>query len=304
MEVASEQETSAAATRDAGDGAIERAAFRGSPGQRVFTFLHLPPSPSRGAVVVCPPLLGEFARNYRREVLLARRLMHLGFAALRFHYRYTGNSDGEGSGLTFGSMVEDALESVEQLRGEAPDGPLFLLGTRWSALIAASAASRHPDAAVVLWEPLLDAGAFYKDAFRSRLVRQLRTGTERPPTRKELEERLQAGEAVDAVAYTLEPALYRSAIERTLEGELGSARRRMLVVQVGPTGIVRPDLARHVERWREQGLEVDAEAARGDESWWLVDENHDDETKRAVTRELVRLTADWVAGHAPEGGRR
>lgn len=304
MEVANDPETTTAATRDAGDGAIERAEFRGRPGHRVFTFLHLPAPPVRGAVVICPPLLGEFARNYRREVLLARRLMDLGFPVLRFHYRCTGNSDGDAADLTFDSMVEDTLASIEQLRGEAPGGPLFLLGTRWSALVAASAASRHAAAALVLWEPLLDAAAFYKDAFRSLLVRQLRSGAQQPPTRKELEDRLRAGEPVDAVAYRLEPALYGSSIERSLAGELGSDPRRVLVVQVGPTGTVRPELVRRVERWRELGLEVDAQAARGDESWWLVDENFDDESKRAVTRELVRVTADWISGHAPVGGKR
>lgn len=304
MKAVNDPLTTTAATRDAGDGAIERADFRGRPRELVFTFVHLPAPPHRGAVVVCSPLLGEFARNYRREVLLARRLMDLGFAVLRFHYRCTGNSDGDAVDLTFDSMVEDALGSVEQIRVDAPAGPLFLLGTRWGALVAASAASRHADAAVVLWEPLLDAAAFYKDAFRSLLVRQLRSGAQQPPTRKELEERLRAGVPVDAVAYRLEPALYGSSIERSLEGELGSDPRRMLVVQVGPTGTVRPELVRRVERWREVGLDVDAEAARGDESWWLVDENFDDESKRAVTRELVRVTADWISGHAPEGGDR
>jgi alpha/beta superfamily hydrolase len=227
------------ATSLAPDGSTERAEFRGSPGRRVFTYVHLPASAPRGAVAICSPLHGEFARNYRREVLLSRALARQGFATLRFHYRSTGNSDGDGIDLTFGSMREDALGAVEHLRGQAPSGPLFVVGTRWGALIAASAAERHPEAALVLWEPLVEASRFFKDAFRSRLVREIRRGVEHPSTGRELEERLRSGQGVDVVAHRLEAELYRSSAGRSLEAELGTAPRRV-VVQVSPTGAVGP----------------------------------------------------------------
>jgi alpha/beta superfamily hydrolase len=291
------------ATSVAPDGSTERAEFRGSPGRRVFTYVHLPASAPRGAVIICSPLHGEFARNYRREVLLARALADRGLAALRFHYRFTGNSDGDGADLTFESMREDTLDGIEHVRSEAPAGPLFIVGTRWGALIAASAAERHPEAAVILWEPLLEASKFFKDAFRSRLVREIRRGIDAPTSGRELEERLRAGEAVDVVAHRLEAGLFGSSLGRSLERELGAAPRRMLVVQVGPTGSVRPDLGRLVSRWREGGLRVDAEGLRGDETWWLVEERYVDETARTLTGELIDLTSSWVVGNSggPEG---
>jgi pimeloyl-ACP methyl ester carboxylesterase len=292
------------ATRVDADGSTERAEFRGRPGERMLTHLNLPASAPRGAVVICSPILGEFMRNYRREVLLARRLARRGFAALRFHYRFSGNSDGEDEGLTFESMHEDALECIERVRGEAPDGPLILAGTRWGALVAASAASAHPEAGLVLWEPLLDTSGFFKAAFRSRLVRNVREGVERPPTGKELEDRLRAGEAVEVPGHRVQPALYRSSAGRTLERELGTTARAILAVQVGPTGSVRPDLARAVERWRAEGLEVETAAIRGEESWWLVDERWRDEAQRPLTKDLISLTGNWIEARTSDGRAR
>jgi alpha/beta superfamily hydrolase len=292
MRVQHDGETVATSVLD--DGSIERAEMRGAPGACVFTYHHVPAGPARGAVIVCSPLHGEFAHNYRREVLLARALTAAGQAVLRFHYRHTGNSDGDGIDLTFDSMREDALAAIDRLRAEAPDGPLTVLGTRWGSLIAAAAAGNHPDAAVVFWEPLLDASRFFKDAFRSQLVREARRGVERPTTSRELEDRLRAGEGVDVIAHRLEPALYRSCIDRSLEAELGPAPRRLLVVQVGPTGSVRPDVTRLAERWRAGGSHVETMGLKGDETWWLIEERGADETDSA-TDALIEVTTAWVA---------
>jgi alpha/beta superfamily hydrolase len=282
------------ATSVASDGSIERAEMRGPAGACVFTYLHLPAPPARGAVLVCSPLHGEFAHNYRREVLLARALAGGGRAVLRFHYRHTGNSDGDGTDLTFDSMCEDALGAIDALRSEVPEAPLTILGTRWGSLIAAAAAARHPDAALVLWEPLLDASRFFKDAFRSQLVREARRGVEQPTTSRVLEDRLRAGEGVDVVAYRLEPALYRSCVDRSLEAELGPAPRRILAVQVGPTGSVRAEMTRLAERWRASGSDVETTGLKGDETWWLIEERGADE-KDSATDALIEVTTAWVA---------
>jgi alpha/beta superfamily hydrolase len=300
MAIQARQDGERVATSVAPDGSIERAELRGTPGACVFTYLHLPAGVPRGAVLVCSPLHGEFAHNYRREVLLARALAVAGQAVLRFHYRHTGNSDGDGVDLTFDSMREDALGAIDALRSQAPKGPLTILGTRWGSLIAAAAAANHLDAAVVLWEPLLQASRFFKDAFRSQLVRDARRGVEQATTSRVLEDRLRAGEGVDVLAHRLEPALYRSCIDRSLETELGPAPRRILVVQVGPTGSVRPDMTRLAERWRASGSRVETTGLKGDETWWLIEERGADE-KDSATDALIDVTTTWVAAGSEDG---
>ncbi len=297
--VQSDPVVAAEATRVAADGSVERAELRGPAGGRVLTFVHLPASRPRGAVVVCSPLLGEFMHNYRREVLIARRLAHRGYAALRFHYRFTGNSDGDDEDLTFASMREDALAAAERIDEEVPPGPRFFLGTRWGALIAASAAAAHPGAGVVLLEPLLEASAFFKAAFRNLLVKAMRDGVEHPPTSQELEQRLRDGTPVEVPGHRLMPQLYGSSVGRSIAGELGPAPRPILAVQIGPTGSVRHDLARQAERWRADGFDVETPAVRGEESWWLVDERWRDEAQRPLTKELISLTTRWVEQRSP-----
>lgn len=277
------------------EGCAELAEFRGPEGERMLTFLHLPASKPMGAVLICSPVLGEFAKNYRREVLLARRLAKMGFVVERFHYRNTGNSDGDSRDLTFDTMRDDAVACAAHVRAEAPGVPLFLVGARWGGLIAGAAAGANPEAGLVLWEPLLDASKFLKDAFRSRLVKDVKDGAAAPMTRQQLEERLRAGRSVDVVAHTIDVAFYRSMENRVLESELGSAARPVLLMQVGATTTVRPDIGAQAERWRAAGLEVDVETIRGEETWWLVEERWSDESKRPMTRDLLRTTTTWLA---------
>lgn len=294
MRTQSDQAASRSATRVARDGVVERIEFRGPVGERMFTALYLPPSRPRGSVLICPPLHGEFVRNYRREVLLARRLAHLGFAVERFHYRYTGNSDGEDSELTYGSMTEDALRCAEHLQGEVGDSRLFLVGTRWGALVAASAAAVHQDAGVVFWAPLLDASAFFKEAFRSKLVLERKDAVQDLAGRKELEARLRSGETVEGVAHSFRARLFETSTGRSLEAELGTSPRAALAVSIGTTSSLRPDVAALAARWRECGFDVETSVVRGEEAWWMISEKWQDESRRPMTRRLIDETSRWM----------
>lgn len=53
------------------DGSLETAEYLGVPGERVLSYLRLPPGQPRAADLICSPLRGEFARNDRRETPFA-----------------------------------------------------------------------------------------------------------------------------------------------------------------------------------------------------------------------------------------
>lgn len=288
------------ATRhDPTNGTTERIGFRGREGRRLFTCLYLPESTPRGAVLICASMHAEFTRNYRREVLVARRLVQEGFAVVRFHYRGTGNSDGEGREVTYETMRDDASASLEYLRAESGIDAPFLIGTRWGALVAGSIAASHPALALVLWEPLLEAARFFRDAFRTKMVAELKLGVGKPATGKELAQRL-AGETVDVLGHSMELGFHESSKDRTLAEELGPTPRSMLLLQIGPSSTVRPDLARQAGRWRASGFRVDILTVEGDETWWLGDERWHDEGRRPMTRQLVESTTAWIVARTDD----
>jgi hypothetical protein len=191
-------------------------------------------------------------------------------------------------------MQDDAIASLEHLRRVAELDTEFLVGTRWGALVAAATSEHTPGAALVMWEPLFEAKRFFKDAFRTRMVAELKSGVERPTTGEELALRLRSGEAVDVVGHTIESPFYESSVERSLVDVLGSSPRSLLLVQIGPSTTVRPELARHIDRWRSAGFRADVATVEGDETWWLVDTRWHDEGSRPMTRELIGTTAAWI----------
>ena len=109
------------------------AAFRGDPGSRVLTFTHPPARPSGAGVVICSPIGAEHVQNQPRELELARALAARGLLVRRFHFRGTGDSDGQG--LTFDSMSEDSAAAARQLLDSGEVSRVAFVGTRLAAML-------------------------------------------------------------------------------------------------------------------------------------------------------------------------
>jgi alpha-beta hydrolase superfamily lysophospholipase len=134
---------------DPASSTTEEAGFFGAAPERMFGGFVLPTRPA-GAVLISSSLYAEQARNYRREVILARALARRGIASFHYHYRGTGHSDGDAAALTFGSMVADAREAVGILRERVGDVSLGFIGTRLGGYVAASMAGEAPHAPLAL----------------------------------------------------------------------------------------------------------------------------------------------------------
>jgi hypothetical protein len=148
----------------------------------------------------------------------------------------------------------------------------------------------------------LDASAFFKEAFRSRLIRERKEAVARPAMRQELESLLLGGDSVEGVAHSIQAGLFQTSTGRSLESELGSAPRAVLMLPIAPTMTLRPDLAALTNRWRDAGLDVEARLVRGEETWWLINERWHDEATRPMTRQLIKETASWMSSRANGGG--
>ena len=281
---------------DLADGTRHEAAFVGPAGERFLGFTHLPASgPASAGVVVCPSVHAEFLRTYRKEVLLARRLCRAGIAVQRFHYRGTGNSEGDPARLDFTTMQEDALAAAEHLTARSGAPRLAFVGTRLGALVAAaSARSCGAGRPLALWEPALTGARYYREAFRARLVRELRHGAGERPNSDKLVAELRDTGTVDILGYLLTRALYDSTVELTLPDVVGEAARPLLVVQVAKRSELHPELDAFASQWRSRGCTVQTLIVQEEEAWWYVGEDWKPDEDRPETTALVHGTADWL----------
>ena len=89
-----------------------------------------------------------------------------GCHVLRFDYFGCGDSGGDGEQATIDQSLSDLSAAVEELKDTSGVPKVSLVGLRMGAMLAALTASRRQDIdRIVLWDPVLDGGA-YLDALR------------------------------------------------------------------------------------------------------------------------------------------
>jgi alpha/beta superfamily hydrolase len=277
---------------DRATGTREQLEFFGSGPQKLFGARYAPSSTPTAGVVVCPSLHCELLASYRDEVLLARALAARGVVVQRFHYRGAGHSHGDTPEMTFERMVEDARDAADRLRAESGVAEPAFMGTRFGSLIAAAAA-RDTAAPLILWEPVFESAAFFKEAFRARIVRDFRL-MDKPPTQADLVEEMRAKGFIDIHGYPLDLATYESSGQRSLVTELGDTPRMIFVGQIGRPTMRKPDLERALETWKVNGFEVDVDVIADEKMpWFLPDARHLTPERMA----MVDKTSDWVMSH-------
>jgi pimeloyl-ACP methyl ester carboxylesterase len=151
--------------------------FFPSDNSRLFGVLPQPQGALRDCgFVFCAPFAEEQKQGYRVFVDLARRLEEAGFASLRFDYRGTGDSEGAFTEFSLAGAVRDIGAAAALLRERAKVEQVGLIGLRLGASLAWRAAGEGlPTRLLVLWQPIVDGGLFYRLNIRRMLVRQMMT---------------------------------------------------------------------------------------------------------------------------------
>jgi pimeloyl-ACP methyl ester carboxylesterase len=280
------------ATReDPETGIREVAEFVGDPGEAMFGFAHLPKGRAVGGVVICSPLYAEFIKNYRREVIIGRTLAARGIAVQRFHYRGYGNSFGRKQDATYDALRDDAVAAAHHLATIADTDRLAFIGSRFGALVAASAAARFEGSPLVLWDPVLDPARYLRDVFRAGRIQSL-AGGKAGVGGAAMQQELETHGAVHVLGYTITRTLFRSAQGRTLEGELGTSPRRVLLLGLGQDPRGHPALSSAVDRWKDAGLQVDDGSVATREAWWFTS---GPSVADEALPQAIDLTVEWLS---------
>jgi pimeloyl-ACP methyl ester carboxylesterase len=138
--------------------------FRGG---RLLGSLHHPQR-LRGrttAVLLCNPFGEEASRAHRTFRVLATLLERAGYAALRFDYSGTGDSQGESADATVDAWLDDIGAAADRLREATGATRIAIVGLRLGATLAALAAARGyaRPRHLVLWDPIVDGAAYLRD---------------------------------------------------------------------------------------------------------------------------------------------
>ncbi|MGH2806114.1 MAG: serine aminopeptidase domain-containing protein [Actinomycetota bacterium] len=261
----------------------------------MFGTLHLPADEPATGVVVCGPLQAELLRNYRREVLLARRLAATGIAVKRFHYRGSGHSDGATSAVTLQTMVDDALAAAAELERNGV-GRIAFMGTRWGAVVAARAAATR-GAPLLMWEPVMQASRYFDEILRFRLMREINEDPTSSLVQQDLIDELHLTGNVDVLGHTLELSLFESAAGTSLAGLVDDSTSPALLVQIGVGRSLRKEYVALAAGMRSRGADVTTEVVVDREAWWISGDRWPVHETHPPTEKLVDATVAWATAH-------
>jgi pimeloyl-ACP methyl ester carboxylesterase len=139
--------------------------FFGPTGRRLLGCFHAPSAPVRACgLVFCNPLGHEYIKFHRAYRQLAMLLADAGFPVLRFDLRGCGDSAGDSDSWSIAGWLEDVDLAIAELQRRAPSEATGLVGMRLGGALALLAGAARGDVdSLVLWDPVLDGGAWLRE---------------------------------------------------------------------------------------------------------------------------------------------
>jgi alpha/beta superfamily hydrolase len=206
--------------------------FLGARGRIFVTHHRATPSsePPRHAIIV-PPLFEELSRTRKVLVNVARDLAADGCDVVRFDYPGTGLSDGHTDELTLANAAEALRDVIAYIRQRGA-GTIQLLGFRFGGYLALRAAAELATVRLVLWEPVLDLAAQFRELLAVEVSNQLVTFGKVRRTRDQIVTALRAGESALLDGNRVSSELYREIEAAPAFGssELAALGGRLLLV--------------------------------------------------------------------------
>lgn len=271
----------------------EAAGFIGKPGDRIFAYAHVPTRPIRGSVLVCAPLLAESLITYRGDRRLATSLAERGIAAMRFHHRGSGQS--EGSAVLYGldQLVDDAFAAGERL-SEISGRPVdAVIGTRLGATVAAQVARRLRVPRIALIAPIVDPKGYVREVFRGHLISEMKTRTTRLSL-ADLERSLAEDGWVDIVGYPVGRALVDSFTDRPVSEALVPPIRSALLIHLGKGQREQADTDALAVELTQRGIRTESASIPISLAWWFGGGGFTRSENEAAATGVNELVRAWL----------
>lgn len=228
-------------------GARLEAYFFGESGRQLFGAFHEAAGDGEHGVVLAYPGPQEYMQSHYAFRLLAAQLAREGRSVLRFDWSGTGDSAGDGDGVSFQQWRNDLQLAVQELKDVSNARTVSIIGFRLGASIAASTPFKQPIEALVLWNPVV-RGQNYLEELGARARRRFGDLLEPPPWWRQ-------GHAHELLGHAISSA-HLAEIEA-----LDLARQAVLAT--GRISVITHKMTDHqqvfLEALKERGLNADVE---------------------------------------------
>ena len=197
----------------------------------------------KGGVLICSPDGEERIWTQRVLVNFSRLLASNGFTVLRFDHMGQGESGGNYEDATLTTRLADIELALKVFRERTSTDMIGLLGVRFGGTLAILAASQNPAIRfLVLWEPVLDVGAYLYDQLRVNISTQMVSAKRVLRTREQLMQDILSGRKVSINGFGLAKGFFEQAREINLENHVNRFSGKLLLVLRSTPG--RPLLAK------------------------------------------------------------
>lgn len=269
---------------------VQHAAFvRGATGSRFRLVSQPEGQPPVGTVIAVHAFAEEMNKCRRMAARMAGMMAADGWLVVQKDLLGCGDSGGD-----FGDASWDAwlLDIHEELAAADARRPVWLWGVRGGALLAAAALAAYPQVNLLLWQPALSGAQHLQQFLRldagARIVGSGKSNAMSPA------QRLRDGCAVEIAGYELSPALAGGLQQASFDVPAGYAGQvAWFEMFAGDEPKLSPAATRLVERLRERGVAVSAQAVCGPAFWQTVEIEESEDLLRQ-SRAVLSAAAPWA----------
>ena len=250
--------------------------------------------PPVGAIVHLPAFGDEMNKARAMTARASRAFATLGYGVLQVDLAGCGDSEGAHEHATMTQWTSNLEEAIAWLAAHAVNGsPPVLWALRAGAFLVPRLLARSvPDAALLLWQPILSGTQYLTHLLRQKTVSDMGDAKARMGTGL-LRKRLEAGESLEIGGYAMSPALAADFDASSFDVPAGyhGAIDWLEIVRSEPPAFPMAAASR-AKQLRDAGVEIRCETILGPGFWQSVEIEHCDALIESSTNALAARNDD------------